>query len=121
MEHLLCGDVLTAWRLVAAPSNVQHYADEIEGQPLGKQALRIARVTTKEGQPVVGIRVSEELLPQLRYVLSCQHQSVREQPKCAKDIDPSGAGSSDVQDLVTLVAGKLLQQLQEAEDKSLPY
>eukprot|EP00913_Durusdinium_trenchii_P013902 g13051.t1 len=73
MEHILTGDVLTAWQLVNDCSRLQRKdsADRDSGPK-----LQIVRATTQpDGLPVVGMRLREEDLPQLKYVLSCQQQA----------------------------------------------
>jgi len=105
-EHLLTGDVLSAWRLASGPA-------KSKGNAAPK--LQIVRaVTQPEGIPVVGMRVAEEDLPQLKYVLGCQQMSTRDEPRPVEQ-RPS------IHDICVRASQALLSRLGAAKDGSLPY
>eukprot|EP00747_Dinoflagellata_sp_TGD_P051218 gnl/TRDRNA2_/TRDRNA2_147216_c0_seq1.p1 gnl/TRDRNA2_/TRDRNA2_147216_c0~~gnl/TRDRNA2_/TRDRNA2_147216_c0_seq1.p1 ORF type:complete len:1174 (+),score=324.65 gnl/TRDRNA2_/TRDRNA2_147216_c0_seq1:427-3522(+) len=105
-EHVLTGDVLTAWRLTNTeqPSpdgdepkdkNKDKDADKDEIKAkikisdddalVKKRSLQVVRaITQPDGVPVVGMRVYEEDLPKLRYVLECQQLASEEKKQQQK-------------------------------------
>jgi len=103
-EHVLTGDVLSAWRLASGPSKSKGG----EGP-----ALKIVRaVVQPKGLPIVGMRVAEKDLPELKYVLSCQHQSTREEHHEAK-MRPS------IRDVCVKGAEALIAKLSDAKEGTL--
>jgi len=105
-EHVLTGDVLTAWRLVAGTA----------GPKTDRSKLEIVRALTHpDNVPVVGMRVSEQQLPKLKYVLSCQHQAVREQ------MDAKAAQQPNVRGVTLSTAEAILQHFERTASGMLPY
>jgi len=106
-EHVLTGDVLTAWRLVKGGE--QGKRSQIETPEI------VRAVTRPNGDPVVGMRVSEEDLPNLRYVLGCQHQAALEASKVAAE------GFRQDMHEICLIASELLLKKLAAREEGLPY
>eukprot|EP00928_Gymnodinium_smaydae_P047232 TRINITY_DN31509_c0_g1_i1.p1 TRINITY_DN31509_c0_g1~~TRINITY_DN31509_c0_g1_i1.p1 ORF type:complete len:1880 (+),score=459.56 TRINITY_DN31509_c0_g1_i1:802-5640(+) len=111
-DHLLTGDVIAAWRLVMGS------AAGAPGGSIARPRPQIVRAVTKpEGLPVVGLRVHEEDIPNLRYVLSCQHSAFRER----EDSDMGELSAAGIRALATNAAEALLERLQAAENRTLPF
>jgi len=103
-EHLLTGDVISAYRLVAGPSVTEN-------------RLQIVRaVTLPDNQPVVGMRVLDTDLESMKYVLACQQEAVTLQSK-----DMAEKLKESIHDIAINSADILLQRLKEAENFSLEF
>lgn len=103
-EHVLTGDVLGAWRLATGSA--------AKGM---RSALKIVRaITQPSGEPVVGMRLLEDELVDLKYIFSCRQVSAQEELNAARGEQAS------INELALLVAEKLLSFLAEAKDRSLP-
>jgi len=105
-EDVLTGNVLTAWRIVRGTSR-------------GKEdpKLKLVRaVIQPDSVPLVGMKVAEEDLPKLKYVLECK----READQAKKMDGDSPEGSRGV---ALMVSEALLGRLAVAtdEDFKLPY
>eukprot|EP00927_Polykrikos_kofoidii_P027140 TRINITY_DN23992_c0_g2_i1.p1 TRINITY_DN23992_c0_g2~~TRINITY_DN23992_c0_g2_i1.p1 ORF type:complete len:841 (+),score=179.26 TRINITY_DN23992_c0_g2_i1:2-2524(+) len=99
-EHVLTGDVLSAWRLVGSEDGA-------------KEPLRIVRATVQpDGMPVVGVRISESDLPKLRYILGCQHVA----SKVDQTESTTEANDIDVRMMTLRAAEATLKMLKEASD-----
>jgi len=97
------------------PEKGKQGMDQIERR---KRQLQIVRaITQPHGDPIVGMRIKEEELPNLRYVLSCQQQFT--DPEA--DRPATGGGESNGVRLVALKAAQeLVRRLANAPDGHLP-
>ncbi|CAE8651243.1 unnamed protein product, partial [Polarella glacialis] len=108
-EHILTGDVLTAWRLVQGGKSPAKNAEE-------EQKLQIVRATTQpDGEPVVGMRLAEEDLPKLKYILACQQVFAEE------NLTRVLKARVGVREAAGAAADLLLKLLWAAPDKSLAF
>ncbi|CAL1128430.1 unnamed protein product [Cladocopium goreaui] len=109
MEHVLTGDVLTAWQLVNSDRRV---SKKSEDSPHKGPKLQIVRaITQPHGLPVVGMRLREEELPQLKYVLSCQQETAQSEKQDAINVREASVRAAEV----------LLQHLWSLESWKMPY
>eukprot|EP00933_Yihiella_yeosuensis_P030294 TRINITY_DN23955_c0_g1_i1.p1 TRINITY_DN23955_c0_g1~~TRINITY_DN23955_c0_g1_i1.p1 ORF type:complete len:1351 (-),score=366.53 TRINITY_DN23955_c0_g1_i1:152-4117(-) len=118
-EHLLTGDVLSAWRLLHG--DVKKYKSKTDSpNPLEAQEpnLRIARaVCQPDNESVVGMLVDEKDIPNLKYFLSCQQVHAQAAAKVNDEKEKLG-----VREFAATAAELLLQKLYEVgEPHSLPY
>jgi hypothetical protein len=112
-EHILTGDVLTAWRLVNGGRTKRSGGcmSSIETESSKLQIVRA--ITQPDGEPVVGMRMDEVDLPKLRYVLSCQQLHAQELASAEKTKTQIG-----IREAVPKAADLLLKRLWAAGD---PY
>lgn len=112
MEHILTGDVLTAWQLVNGGRRFAKKSEDSADRDSGPK-LQIVRATTQpDGLPVVGMRLREEDLPQLKYVLSCQQQAAEL---------PNQKWLRSVKEACVHAAELLLQHLWTSPQMKMPY
>lgn len=94
-EHILTGDVLSAWRLVVGPKT--------KDDPT-RPRLQIVRANTKSGCAVVGMRVNEADLPNMRYIMTCQQTAAKEGSKVHE-------GAQGVRAIAFIAAERTLEKI----------
>eukprot|EP00931_Biecheleriopsis_adriatica_P069790 TRINITY_DN435_c0_g2_i1.p1 TRINITY_DN435_c0_g2~~TRINITY_DN435_c0_g2_i1.p1 ORF type:complete len:2117 (-),score=606.84 TRINITY_DN435_c0_g2_i1:43-6393(-) len=116
--HVLTGDVLTAWRLaygtkskkLGTKSDPEEKEEEDKDKDKNVPKLQIVRaITQPDNMPVVGMRLPEEDMPQMKYVLSCQQVAAQEKKPHV-----------GVREATQQAADLLLQQLWNTKDQTLP-
>ena len=111
-EHLLTGDVLTAWQLVNGSRRANKIAED--SQSTGTKLQTVRAITQPHGVPVVGMRVEEKDLPQLKYVLSCQQATAQNEQSEKRE-------AVNVREASVCVADRLMQHLWTLEGWTMPY
>eukprot|EP00930_Biecheleria_cincta_P023764 TRINITY_DN17104_c0_g1_i1.p1 TRINITY_DN17104_c0_g1~~TRINITY_DN17104_c0_g1_i1.p1 ORF type:complete len:1912 (-),score=397.98 TRINITY_DN17104_c0_g1_i1:147-5882(-) len=118
-EHILTGDVLMAWRLVNAGNSKKPNSEDNEGMDDDEQdlsKLQIVRaVVQPDNQPVVGMRLKEEDVPSMKYVLQCQQACAEELHSADKEKTKLG-----LRDATFMAADLLLKRLWAQPDNTLP-
>jgi len=125
-EHILTGDVLMAWRLVQSSKRKDskkmnpeddNAEEDVDMPAVRMNKLQIVRaITQPAGQPVVGMRLVEEDLPLLRYILSVQQAMAEEALTADKTKVRIG-----IREATYTCADLLLKKLWNLPDNAMDY